>query len=103
MSRTKPITIVMPAKTVADKKRIAEFEEAMSRQVGFKVVMEPIKDKSGNESRIVGWPMSRSDQAAVAMFMRRGKKPNNPALLTTADVHEKRPVQILIEKELTKK
>ena len=97
--RAKPITILLPAKTAADLKRVAEFEEAMSRQVGFKFTMEAVKDAQGNESRVVGWPMKRSDQAAVAMFMRRGKLATDTAkgkeLLKVADVHEARPVDVL--------
>jgi hypothetical protein len=106
MSRTKPIIIVIPAKTAADKKRVADFEEAMSRQVGFKVTMEVVKDKDGNESRIVGWPMKRGDVAAVEMFMRRGKLATDTAkgkeLLKATEKHEATPAAVMASKGLAK-
>lgn len=101
--KTKPVTLMLRAKNPADLKRIADVEEALSRQVGFRFTMEPFVDASGNEYRVVGWPMRRGDQAAVAMLLRRGKKPNDPPLMTDADVHEKRPVDVAKEKGLTKK
>jgi hypothetical protein len=105
--RSKNVTIVMPAKTEADKKRVAEFEEAMSRQVGFRFTMEAVKDKDGNESRIVGWPMKRGDVAAVEMFMRRGKLATDTAkgkeLLKSNEKHEATPTAVMTAKGLTKK
>jgi hypothetical protein len=104
--RSKNVTIVMPAKTAADLKRVAEFEEAMARQVGFRFTMEPVKDKDGNESRIVGWPMKLGDQAAVEMFMRRGKTASDTAkgkeLLKAEEKHEATPTAVMASKGLTK-
>ena len=104
--KTKPITILLPAKTEADLKRVAEFEEAMARQCGFKFTMEPVKDKDGNESRIVGWPMKRGDQAAVAMFMRRGKLATDTAkgkeLIKADEKHEATPRAVMASKGLDK-
>jgi hypothetical protein len=101
--KTKPLTLMLRAKNPADLRRIADVEAALSRQVGWKVVLEPFVDAAGDEYRMVGWPAKRQDQAAVAMFLRRGAKPNDPALLTTADVHEKKTVDVLTSKGLTKK
>jgi hypothetical protein len=103
-TRVKAVTIVLPAKTAADLKRVADFEEAMSRQVGFKFTMEPVVDAQGNESRIVGWPMKRQDQAALAMFLRRGKLATGTAkgkeLLKADEVVEKNPATVKRENGL---
>lgn len=101
--KTKPVTLLLRAKNPADLKRIADVEEALSRQVGFKCTMQPFVDASGNEFRVVGWPMKRQDQAAVDMLTRRGKKPNDPALLTADDIHKNIPVLVTRAKGLTKK
>jgi hypothetical protein len=101
--QAKPTTIMIPVRNAADRKRVADLEESLSRQVGFKFVMDAFTDAQGKEYRVVGWPMRRGDRAAVAMFMRRGKKPADPALLSAAEVHEKRPVDVAVSNGLSKK
>ena len=102
--KARPTTLMIPVKNAADKKRVADVEEALSRQVGFKFTMDTYVDDKKQEYRVVGWPMKRQDIAAVDMLMRRGKKPNDPALLTATEVHkDKRPVEMAAEKAISKK
>lgn len=105
LHKAKPVTLLLRAKTAADLKKIADVEEALSRQVGWNVKLDKVwKDDKGEEWRTVSWPMKRQDIAAVAMFLRRGKKPNEPALLAAADVHkDKLTAQVQADKKLTKK
>lgn len=102
--RSKPVTLILRAKNAADLKKISDVEEALSRQVGWNVKLDTVVvDASGNEYRTVGWPMNRQDQAAVAMLLRRGKKPNDPALLVASEIEQKSPVLAHAARGLTKK
>lgn len=103
--KVRPVTILLRAKNAADLKKIADVEEALARQVGWPVKLSSIWiDDKGDEWRTVSWPMKRQDVAAVDMLLRRGKKPNDPALLAAADVHkDKLTANVQAEKKLNKK
>jgi hypothetical protein len=105
--KSKPITLMLRAKTAADKKRIAEAEEALSRQVGWPVKFNFFTDAGKNEYAVVGWIAKRQDQAAIAMFLRRGKLATDTAkgkeLLAVDDVHENIPALVTRQKGLSRK
>ena len=103
--RSKVTTLLLRAKTPGDLKKIADVEEALSRQVGWQVKLtKALVDEKGDEYRTVSWPMKRQDLAAVAMLQRRGKKPQEPALLTAAEVHKDKYIRdIVADKKLRAK
>lgn len=102
--RARPTTLMIPVRNAADRKRVLDIEEALSRQVGWGVKLDIFTDAAKKEYAVVGWPMKRQDLAAVDMLLRRGKKPADPPLMTAAGVHkDKRPIEVTVTNGLSKK
>lgn len=101
-------TIILPAGTEAELKAVAEFETALKRQIGWQPKLELWKDDKGKVWAVAGWRMTRQEQAAVAMFQRRGAKPKDDkgkptkALIAAKDVEKKKVADVTAEKKLTK-
>jgi hypothetical protein len=101
-------TIILPFDSEADKKAADEFVRALARQVGYTPRLDVHKDDKGKLWVVGGWKMTRQEQAAVAMFQRRGAKPKDEqgkptkALITTKDVEKKNLADVTSEKKLTK-
>jgi hypothetical protein len=100
----KPVTIVLRAKTAAEKKKIEEVEYVLSRNVGFPVKLSQVwTDDKGDEWRSSSWPMSKHDINVLKMLERRGKTHGSAALAKPEDWQEKSLKQVLDEKKLTAK